>query len=206
MVLFSALIYLVIALVLVHFEVFDLSLAKYGLPGWVVVVSALLILFGSLVDIPLAIRGRGRQKKRDLKSLFFVNGRKKARKGLYLNLGGAIVPTIFSFYLLSQVSLVPALVSLFIVIILARFLSGVSALKGNWLHLSAFIPLLAALGLAFLLVPANPAAVFYIAGTLGALIGAGLLNLDRIGEAPLFIGGRGMFHGIFIVNVVFLLL
>ena len=206
MVLFFALIYLVIALALVHFEAFDFSLAKYGLPGWAVIGGILLMLGGSLVDIPLLTRGRGRKKKRDLKSLFFVNGRKKVRPGLYLNLGGVVIPVIISGYLLPRAPVVPVLVTLAVVIILARFLTRVSTSKGNWFHLSAAVPLLASLSLAFLLVPANPAAVFYIAGTLGVLIGAGLLNLDKIREAPLFIGGRGMFHGLFLVNVVFLLL
>lgn len=207
MILFSALLYLVIALALIHFEVFDFSLDKYGLPTWVVIAGILLMLGGSLIDVPLVMRGRGRKKRpKGLFSLFFTNGRKEVRQGLYLNLGGLIIPSALAIYLLDKAPLVPTLISLSVVIILARILSGVTDWKGNWLHLSASIPLLASLGLSFLLVPANPAAVFYIAGTLGVLLGAGFLNLNRIKEAPLFIGGRGMFHGLFLVNVVFLLL
>jgi len=206
MILFSSLFYLIIVLLLAHFQVLDFSLPKYGLPGWAIIGVLLLMLLGGLVDIPLAIRGRGKksQKKSLIHSL--LNSKKQARKGLYINLGGLIVPVIFSLYLFTRAPLVPTLIALCVMTILAKFFSWVSPHKGNWIRLPAFVPLLAALSLALILSPANPAIVFYIAGILGTLIGAGLLNIDKIKQAPLFIGGRGMFHGLFIVGVVFLLL
>ncbi|MBU1177873.1 DUF1614 domain-containing protein [Patescibacteria group bacterium] len=207
MVLFPALIYLTIVLSLLHFEVFDFSLTDNGLPAWVIVAGILLMLLGSLIDVPLILRGPGRkQDRRHWHSLFLVTNGKKARKGLYLNLGGAIVPILLAIYLFSHAPLVPTLIALAVVTIITRFMTRISSLKGNWLHLSALVPLLAALCTSLLLTPANPAIVFYLAGTLGTLVGAGLLNINKINEAPLFIGGRGMFHGIFLVNVVFLLL
>ena len=206
MILFSSLFYLTIVLLLAHFEVLDFSLSKYGLPAWGIMGLLLLMLLGGLIDIPLAFRGRGRKSRKRLLTHSLLNSPKRARKGLYINLGGLLVPTALALYLFPRAPLVPTLISLCAMIILAKFFSRVSPHKGNWVHLPAFIPLLVALSFSLLLSPANPAVVFYVAGILGTLLGAGLLNIDKIKQAPLFIGGRGMFHGMFIVGVVFLLL
>jgi uncharacterized membrane protein len=56
---------------------------------------------------------------------------------------------------------------------------------------------------------ANVAAVAYVSGTLGTLIGADLLNLGRIqglGAPVVSIGGAGTFDGIFLTGVVAVLL
>jgi len=60
----------------------------------------------------------------------------------------------------------------------------------------------------FLLRDAAPQAA-YVAGTLGSLIGADLLNLRRIGNlrAPVVsIGGAGTFDGIFLTGLIAVLL
>ena len=51
--------------------------------------------------------------------------------------------------------------------------------------------------------------IAYTSGTLGVLIGADLLNLDRIGDmaAPMVsIGGAGTFDGIFLTGIIAVLL
>jgi uncharacterized membrane protein len=53
------------------------------------------------------------------------------------------------------------------------------------------------------------AALAYVAGTLGTLLGADLLNLYRVRqlEAPVVsIGGAGTFDGIFVTGIVAVLL
>jgi uncharacterized membrane protein len=55
----------------------------------------------------------------------------------------------------------------------------------------------------------NPAPLAYIAGSLGTLIGADLLNLNKVRDlgAPVAsIGGAGKFDGIFLTGVVAVLL
>jgi uncharacterized membrane protein len=52
-------------------------------------------------------------------------------------------------------------------------------------------------------------AVAYIAGSIGTLVGADLLNLDRVGRmgAPIAsIGGAGKFDGIFLTGIAAMLL
>lgn len=65
-------------------------------------------------------------------------------------------------------------------------------------------PLLAAAA-ALIIAPDTAAAVAYIAGSLGTLIGADLLNLRRLGElgaGVASIGGAGTFDGIFLSGIM----
>ena len=62
---------------------------------------------------------------------------------------------------------------------------------------------------ALLVARVNVAAVAYVSGTLGTLIGADLLNLSRIqglGAPVVSIGGAGTFDGIFLTGIVAVLL
>jgi uncharacterized membrane protein len=55
----------------------------------------------------------------------------------------------------------------------------------------------------------NPAPLAYVAGSLGTLIGADLMNLDKVrglGAPVASIGGAGKFDGIFLTGVVAVLL
>jgi uncharacterized membrane protein len=57
--------------------------------------------------------------------------------------------------------------------------------------------------------PEKAAPLAYISGSLGTLIGADLLNLDRInglGAPVASIGGAGTFDGIFITGIIAVLL
>ena len=103
-----------------------------------------------------------------------------------VNVGGAIVPVVFSAYLLTQpgTKLLAALVATALVVIIAKLLAR--PMPGVGVTLPTFIPPLVAAVTAHFLVLAMggplPAAapVAYISGTLGTLIGADLLNLPRI--------------------------
>ena len=58
---------------------------------------------------------------------------------------------------------------------------------------------------AFLVAETNIAAVAYISGSLGTLIGADLFNLDKIqgmGAPVASIGGAGTFDGIFLTGIL----
>jgi len=51
----------------------------------------------------------------------------------------------------------------------------------------------------------NPFIIAYVAGTLGTLVGADLLNLNKISElgAPVVsIGGAGVFDGIYMTGIM----
>ena len=72
-----------------------------------------------------------------------------------------------------------------------------------------FVPPLVASGAALLFADRSPPAVAYIAGTVGTLIGADLLNLGSIqglGAPIVSIGGAGTFDGIFVTGIIAVLL
>jgi len=82
---------------------------------------------------------------------------------------------------------------------MARVVPGVG------ISLPAFIPPLVAAGSALLLASEFAAPIAYIAGSLGTLIGADLLNLEKIkniGAQVVSIGGAGVYDGIFLVGVI----
>jgi uncharacterized membrane protein len=72
-----------------------------------------------------------------------------------------------------------------------------------------FIPPLSAALVALLLTPAQAPLTAYVAGTVGTLIGADLLNLHKLTglRAPVAsIGGAGTFDGVFITGIMAVLL
>jgi uncharacterized membrane protein len=73
----------------------------------------------------------------------------------------------------------------------------------------AFIPPIAAALLAFIISPGQAPIIAYISGTLGSLVGADLLNLDKIPDlrTPVAsIGGAGTFDGIFLTGIISVLI
>ncbi len=149
-----------------------------------------------------------------------------------VNVGGALIPTIFSIYLLTlpTTHIIAAVVAMMIVAVIAKLLAR--PVPGVGITMPAFIIPIIAAGLAFILLGGTHGAapVAYISGALGTLIGADLLNLpqvlrggllaagprytwpflppraapDRWAGRPqmLSIGGAGVFDGIFLTAVV----
>jgi uncharacterized membrane protein len=72
-----------------------------------------------------------------------------------------------------------------------------------------FVPAIASALVAMLLSFRRAAPLAYIGGSLGALVGADLLNLDRVQglSAPVVsIGGAGTFDGVFLTGILAVLL
>ena len=82
-------------------------------------------------------------------------------------------------------------------------------IPGLGIAMPIFIPPMAAALCAFIFAPVHSAAVAYISGTFGVIIGADLLRLkeiQRIGATVVSIGGAGTFDGIFLTGIVAVLL
>jgi uncharacterized membrane protein len=72
-----------------------------------------------------------------------------------------------------------------------------------------FVPPVSAAAVALLLSRRQAAPLAYISGSLGTLIGADLLNLDKLqglGAPVASIGGAGTFDGIFLTGILAVLL
>ena len=172
-----------------------------------------LSLLGGFVNIPLArLRGRQTTEVTEI-TVFGVRYRvpvvhREPGTILAVNLGGAVIPTGLSLYLLvndrvwSQAAVAVAFVAV-LVHALAR------PVRGLGIAVPALAPPLLAAGAGILLSTHAPAAVAYISGTLGTLIGADLLNLGRLrelGAGVASIGGAGTFDGVFLSGIIAVLL
>lgn len=124
-------------------------------------------------------------------------------------MGGALIPTLVSFYLLWKLpsAIFYALVGVAIVAVVTHVVA--KPVKGIGIVTPALVsPLVAAL-LGYLLPSGAPRVVAYVSGVLGTLIGADLSNLGVIPElgAPVAsIGGAGTFDGIFLSGIIAVLL
>jgi uncharacterized membrane protein len=125
-----------------------------------------------------------------------------------VNLGGAIIPAFLSVYLLIKNKLLSkSLVGIGIVAFCVHLIA--QPVRGVGIAVPTYIPpLIAAVAGLFLSRQYAPS-LAYIAGSLGTLIGADLLNLGRIqglGAPVASIGGAGTFDGIFLTGILAVLL
>jgi uncharacterized membrane protein len=127
-----------------------------------------------------------------------------------VNVGGALIPTAVSIYLLSKSAPSMIILSLIGVLAVALVTHAVARpVKGVGIATPAFIPPIAAAVAALILSPAQPRTIAYVAGVLGTLIGADLLNLRKIpklGAPVASIGGAGTFDGVFLSGIIAVLL
>jgi len=170
-------------------------------------------LIGGFVNIPVA-RFRGRETI-DIGE-FRVFGvryrvpvlRREPATIVAVNLGGAVIPIGLSLYLLAKDGIwwQAAIAVTFVAVVVHAFARPV---RGLGIAVPALLPPLLAAGAAVLVSSTAPAAVAYVAGTLGTLIGADLLNLSRLrdlGAGVASIGGAGTFDGVFLSGIIAVLL
>jgi len=130
---------------------------------------------------------------------------------LAVNVGGAIVPTVTSIYLMAKTpsALLPYVVVAIIVVAgVVKFFS--KPVKGVGIVVPVLIPPIAAASAGTLLGSGYFShVVAYVSGTLGTLVGADLLNLHQIpkmGTPIASIGGAGTFDGIFLAGIIAVLI
>jgi len=127
-----------------------------------------------------------------------------------VNVGGALIPTAVSIYLLSKAAPATILYSIVGVAIVGLITHAVARpVKGVGIVTPWFIPPIAAAIVAIILQPSSARTIAYVAGVLGTLIGADITNLHAIPKlgAPLAsIGGAGTFDGVFLTGIIAVLL
>jgi len=201
--------FLPLLFILVYFNILTLGFAKLGISPEATIFILFLILIGSFINIPLA-------KKKlvyRVESRFFGIFRtpKIEAQAIAINLGGAIIPILLSFYFLfltgkSGFEIGPILIATILMIVISKFLA--KTIPGRGVLLPAFIPPIFSALLALILAPEFAAPTAFISGVFGTLIGADLLNLRKARKYGGFIsiGGAGVFDGIFLVGIVSALL
>jgi len=121
-----------------------------------------------------------------------------------INVGGALLPLILSLYLFFR-SPVRGRMLVGIVVVAAIVHSLAYIVPGVGVAVPMFIPPLAAAGVSLVLAFRRAPPVAYVAGSMGALIGADLLNLRhiaRLGAPVVSIGGAGVFDGVFLTGII----
>ncbi len=125
-----------------------------------------------------------------------------------VNVGGAVIPTLMSLYLLIKHELwAKGLVATAIVALVIHWMANPVA--GLGIAVPVFVPVVVTAIVAVVLSREHAAPLAYIAGGLGTLIGADLTNLDKVrglGAPVASIGGAGTFDGIFLTGILAVLL
>jgi uncharacterized membrane protein len=212
--LFSILVILFAALIIiVQLRILRYAYMRLGVsPG-----AALFLLFGSLIgsyfNIPITILpGATVQSGQvvDFYGMQYVVPYVTQWPGtvLAVNVGGAVIPTVMSAYLVLRYQLWLRAV-LVTVVVAAVMHSMATPVPGIGIAVPVFAPVVTTAIIAFILSREYAAPLAYIGGSMGTLIGADLLNLGNIGGlgAPVAsIGGAGTFDGIFLTGILAVLL
>jgi uncharacterized membrane protein len=212
--LFSILVFLVVGLViLIQLRILRYAYMRLGVgPG-----AALLLLFGSLIgsyfNIPVTVLPAAPVMSGqvvDFYGMQYVVPVVVAWPGtvLAVNVGGAVIPTVMSTYLVIRYQLwfkaaIATAVIAFVIHSMATPVSGIG------IAVPVFVPVVTTAILAFILSREYAAPLAYIGGSMGTLIGADLSNLDKInglGAPVASIGGAGTFDGIFLTGILAVLL
>lgn len=201
--------FLPILFILGYFHIVTVGFEKLGISPEITIFLLLAILIGSALNIPIG-------KKKIIyveESRFFGLWRipKLEAQGLAINLGGAVIPILLSLYFLylswqGGFDLKPILIATILMIVISKFLARI--IPGVGISLPALIPPIFSAIFAIILAPDFAAPCAFVAGTLGVLIGADILNLKKIQKYGGFvsIGGAGVFDGIFLVGIISALL
>ena len=212
--LFSILVVLFAGLViLVQLRILRYAYMRLGIgPG-----AALLLLFGSLIgsyfNIPVTVLPGVPVRSGEVVDFFgmrYVVPVVVRWPGtvLAVNVGGAVIPTLMSAYLVMRYQLwfKAALAVIAIAFIIHTMATPV---RGIGIAVPVFAPVIVTAILAFMLSREYAPPLAYIGGSMGTLIGADLLNLDKIsglGAPVASIGGAGTFDGIFLTGILAVLL
>jgi uncharacterized membrane protein len=125
-----------------------------------------------------------------------------------VNVGGAVIPTVMSIYLLLTHHLwTKGLIATAIVALIIHWLAN--PVPGLGIAVPVFMPAVITAIVAVLLSRQEAAPLAYIGGGLGTLIGADITNLDKVqglGAPVASIGGAGTFDGIFLTGILAVLL
>jgi len=205
----------IVAFLIISVEIGILKYAyeKIGVDHRYIFALLVLSLLGSYVNIPVAQLPPEPIVHDKVMYIFGVRHiipviEHSHRTILAINLGGAVVPTLLSVYLVVKNRLYArAAIAVVLVAVPIHWLAH--PVRGVGIALPIFVPALLAVGVALVLSRRSAPVLAYVAGSLGTLIGADLSNLAKIpglGAPVASIGGAGTFDGIFLSGIIAVLL
>ena len=203
----------ILLVVLIQIGILRYAYMRLGVSSRVALLLLFASLIGSYFNIPVA----------DLPEQHILSGQEIGYFGMLhmvpividwpgtviaVNVGGALIPTLVSLYLLAKNHLwALGILATACVAALCHWLA--EPVPGLGIALPIFVPAIATAIVALILSRQYAAPLAYVGGSLGTLIGADLLNLDRIqglGAPVASIGGAGTFDGIFVTAILAVLI
>jgi uncharacterized membrane protein len=203
----------IVVVALVEFRILKYAHERLGIPARYVLAILLLSLLGSAVNLPVAElppEEMVSDKVVDVHGVRYVVPVVRQWPGtiIAVNVGGALIPVLLSVYLLIENELyVRGTLAVAVVTLVVYHLA--QPVRGVGITVRTFVPPLVAAGVAMALAWRQAPPLAYIAGSLGTLIGADLLNLDKVqglGAPVASIGGAGTFDGVFLTGILAVLL
>ncbi|HEV3119130.1 MAG TPA: DUF1614 domain-containing protein [Gemmataceae bacterium] len=203
----------VFVIAMIELRILRYAYERMGINTRYVMVILLLSLFGSSINIPVAHLPGEEVVTAHVVEVFgmrYVIPEVEETRGttIAVNVGGALIPTLLSIYLLIKNALyIRGLIATAVVTVVVHMLAR--PVPGLGITVPTVVPPLIAAGAALLLSWQHAAPLAYIAGTLGTLLGADILNLGKIEglHAPVAsIGGAGTFDGVFMTGILAVLL
>jgi uncharacterized membrane protein len=194
---------------LVELGILSYAFEKVGIGHRALFALLVLSLLGSGLNLPIAVFPAERAVQAREIVRFGVRHVVPVLEGpprtvLAVNVGGAVIPTAVSCYLLARSALWgPGLLAIAAVAAASHALAR--PVPGLGIAVPTLVPPVVAAAAALLLAPAAAPVVAYSAGSIGTLIGADLLNLGKLrglGAPVASIGGAGTFDGIFVAGVL----
>jgi uncharacterized membrane protein len=198
---------------LVELQIIEVAYQKLGISYRSVISLLLLTIVGSYINIPITSNAAG-QLIQDQE--IFVNGIpyivphavQVGRTVIAVNLGGALIPALLSLYLIvrTRAAIQAMAVTLVVSIVVYHFARPI---PGVGITVPGLIPGVLAAVLAVLIDRRRSAAVAYVGGAMGCLLGADIFNLGIVSQmhAPMAsIGGAGTFDGVFTSGIIAVLL
>jgi uncharacterized membrane protein len=204
---------LILLLILVQIRVLRYAYMQLGVSSGTAFFLLFASLFGSYINIPVAMLGQEPMvTEREVKyfGMRYIVPMIVDSPGVILavNVGGAVIPTLLSIYLLSKNRLWGrGLIAIACVTTICH--ASAQEVHGVGIAIPIFVPPLAAAITAAIVSWRNAAPLAYAGGSLGVLIGADLLNLGKLqglGAPVASIGGAGTFDGIFVTGLFAVLL
>jgi len=200
---------LIVMVLVVELRILRYAYRKIGVPPRWMFVVMLVSLLGSQINIPLFAM---RVAPVTAPAETTVYGRtylappveQRGATVVAINVGGALVPLLLSLYLFLRLNMRGRmLLGTAIVAVIVHALATI--VPGVGIAVPMFLPPIAAALVSLALARRQAPPLAYVAGSMGALIGADLLNLPRIAQigAPVVsIGGAGTFDGVFLTGII----
>jgi len=211
--LLALLILAVVMIALIEIKVLEYAYEKIGIKRRHVFTILLLSLLGSYINIPVAeLPAESVLSNQEIPfyGMRYVVpfAQERPRTIIAVNVGGALIPILLSGYLIVKKRL---FVAGFLGVIIVAAVTHTMAypVRGVGIAVPIFIPPVAAAVTALILNRKSAPALAYIAGSLGTLLGADLLNIAKVaglGAPVASIGGAGTFDGIFLTGILAVLL